>query len=326
MLTTDRLLDIADLLYCGDTETVKIDAPTGDNLPVEWQEKIGSYTLSPSWVVHLENVDLYGAALVGVSGHDVILDTSYFGRFDLWERNLNQWRHAVQCFGNKSEKIAHGVSMGNVWSANYFHWIVDTLPKLQLIAKAKVRPVLLFGYEPPPFVQAYLDSMDFDYRISRTFHFRVKHLYIPSTRRTNGIPYPSAVEYLQRLAQPMDKGWKLYITRRRAVSRRVVNEDDFLDKLRDDGYSILELEDLGISAQRNYFAGASLVVAPHGAGLANIAFGSPEVVELVSPLYTNPCCWLLGSVAGCDYRFVVGEHAGDVENIRVDYPDIIKLI
>jgi capsular polysaccharide biosynthesis protein len=101
-----------------------------------------------------------------------------------------------------------------------------------------------------------------------------------------------------------------------------VNEDELLDTLLPAGFSPLVLENMDVSQQRLYFSGADVVVSPHGAGLANIVFGNPRVIECVCPSYTNPCAWLLGVVAGCDYRFHVGNKANR-EDIMVK-PAFVK--
>jgi capsular polysaccharide biosynthesis protein len=57
------------------------------------------------------------------------------------------------------------------------------------------------------------------------------------------------------------------------------------------------------------------VVAPHGAGLANIVFcqRGTQVVEFFNRAYVNGCYWRLATVQGLDYRPIVSAGAGSLE-------------
>ena len=64
---------------------------------------------------------------------------------------------------------------------------------------------------------------------------------------------------------------------------------------------------LGVQEQIDLFAGAEVVVAPHGAALANLVFCPPgvRVLELFHPRYVNPCYWAIADNPGADYRYLV---------------------
>ena len=57
---------------------------------------------------------------------------------------------------------------------------------------------------------------------------------------------------------------------------------------------------------RRLISNASTIVAPHGAGLANLVAARPgtEVVEILSRNWFNTCYAKLAVQLGCDYRFV----------------------
>ena len=66
----------------------------------------------------------------------------------------------------------------------------------------------------------------------------------------------------------------------------------------------VRLEALPWVEQINAFARAREIVAPHGAGLANLVFCCPgaRVVEFFNAAYVNPCFWRLAALRGLDYR------------------------
>jgi len=84
----------------------------------------------------------------------------------------------------------------------------------------------------------------------------------------------------------------------------------------------LLLEDLSFQAQIDQFSDASVIVAPHGSGLANLVFAPPgaKVVELQSefqaPGILLPWFYLLAAASGLDYAFLNRE-AGDFQAERL---------
>jgi hypothetical protein len=76
---------------------------------------------------------------------------------------------------------------------------------------------------------------------------------------------------------------KLYVTRRNATVRRLLNEEEVATYLRDRGFEVLALETLPLREQVRRFAEAELIVAQHGAGLVNLLFAqAPRVLEVCS--------------------------------------------
>lgn len=98
---------------------------------------------------------------------------------------------------------------------------------------------------------------------------------------------------------------KLYITRAGAGRRRVANEAALVELARARGYEVVALETLSLRQSAELLSQAEAVLAPHGAGLANIVFAPPNcrVVEFFS-LHISPEYWLLAARMGLDYTLV----------------------
>lgn len=77
----------------------------------------------------------------------------------------------------------------------------------------------------------------------------------------------------------------------RRGTRSLVNEAELLETLEPFGFEPVRLEQLSFAGQRAAFAEAEAVVAPHGAGLANLIWrrGPCRVLELFPADYLNPC-------------------------------------
>ncbi|MBC7923139.1 MAG: glycosyltransferase family 61 protein, partial [Ferruginibacter sp.] len=102
---------------------------------------------------------------------------------------------------------------------------------------------------------------------------------------------------------------RLYVSRRHAPNRRVVNEEAVVRLLTSLGFEVVTTETMSVVEQASRFADAGCVVAPHGAGLTNLVFCSPgtKVVDVFSPHWVNPCYWVLSRQAGLEYHYLIGE-------------------
>jgi len=101
----------------------------------------------------------------------------------------------------------------------------------------------------------------------------------------------------------------IYISRRRARYRHVINESELLLQLQPLGFIAIELEDFSVSQQASLFAQAERIVAPHGAGLTNLSFCQPgtQVVELVSPHYMRTDYWIVSHHLGLHHYVIRGQ-------------------
>jgi capsular polysaccharide biosynthesis protein len=121
----------------------------------------------------------------------------------------------------------------------------------------------------------------------------------------------------------------LVVSRRQARTRQIVNEDDLIAALGPLAPTCVALEECSLARQIDLFRRARLIVAPHGAGLTNIAFARPDatVIELFGATYRNPCFEKLARVVGCGYRAIVNDDVRDAAsrelNIRVR-PEFVR--
>jgi capsular polysaccharide biosynthesis protein len=98
-------------------------------------------------------------------------------------------------------------------------------------------------------------------------------------------------------------GERIYISRAAARRRRVTNEAEVATTLKAHSFTEVRLEELNWREQISVFRQAKLIVAPHGAGLANLIFcqRGTRVIELFSRSYLNGCFWQLAALRGLDY-------------------------
>jgi len=117
---------------------------------------------------------------------------------------------------------------------------------------------------------------------------------IRAVRRRLGLDGPPAAPGTRRL----------FVSRRDAAKRRVVNEEALVAALGELGFEVVVPGALSFAEQVMLFSEAEIVVGPHGAGLANALF-MPEgsaMLELHHPDFDRPYYQRLADTLGVHYR------------------------
>ncbi|WP_341787012.1 glycosyltransferase family 61 protein [Rickettsia endosymbiont of Cantharis rufa] len=75
---------------------------------------------------------------------------------------------------------------------------------------------------------------------------------------------------------------KIYISRKYASTRKIVNEEELIEKIEKIGFMVIYLELSSPYEQIQLFNKAKIIVRPHGSGFANLIFSTPKckVIEI----------------------------------------------
>lgn len=235
------------------------------------------------------------------------------------------------------------VAFSPAWS-NYYHWLVDTISRLGFAARICSRSCVI----PIPNFHARLSDQKKSIRTHLGYSAAVwSDSLIMSGLHAHITTLPSGRFFAKKLHfVPVEPKWafydvqcrqnfikaacavasskgqtcakRLFILRKKVLSERISSSDALsLSRLLSmRGFSSLHLEDIGFEQQVNLFRAAEVVVAPHGAGLANMIFSSPEclVVELGKLLISEHSLRRgyrsLAEAIGLQYEFVDGTVGG----------------
>jgi len=206
-------------------------------------------------------------------------------------------------------------------SQNYFLWLIKFLPRLHLVERAGVEIAncdALFINQPlAPQLQGYLAAglRPEALRIVKRRHFWCCRSLFVTTVGGHDVP-PWAIEYLRRtfaslmpapLLRPRSKA--IYLSRRTAPRRRVLNEEAVCEYLATLGVEAIELSERPLAEQVEIVAQADLIIAPHGAALSNLVFAksNARVLEIFSDAGTLKCFWILSHQLGITYHYFVAE-------------------
>lgn len=212
----------------------------------------------------------------------------------------------------------------------YFHWMFDLLPKLELLKLGGVDletiDYFVVNSIQSEFQKKSLKSLGIPaekiIESTRYPHIKAEKLFAPSLPSLPGNPPQWVCQFLrqgflkeaQNNVQPIER---LYLSRKTARYRRVLNEDKVWEILKHSGFKTVELEGLSIEEQATIFNQAKIIIAPHGAGLTNLVFCAPgtKVIEIFSPNYVNVCYYSLCEELGLDYYYLLGEGKQPPEGI-----------
>jgi capsular polysaccharide biosynthesis protein len=116
----------------------------------------------------------------------------------------------------------------------------------------------------------------------------------------------------------------IYISRQKSDFRSVSNFGKLEDYLSSNGFDICFFEEMNVSEQIVKISAADLIIAPHGAGLANLVWSSEKVVIELFGRKRKPTFYLLAKSLGYEYGFLLCDE--DDRGLIVDVQKLRKLI
>jgi len=182
---------------------------------------------------------------------------------------------------------------------NYYHWMIQTVPKLRYIREYESTADLDVTYLVPPAAPSWLnETLDLlgvpEKKVERATApiYFINRLLIPSFPQSKLRNYRWLREAILAgvtLDQgAIDTGGNIYISRDSAVERRVVNEKQVVNLLSNFGFKSYQLEQQTVAENVALFNEADMIVSPHGAGLTDILFcNDATVTELFGSKVQN---------------------------------------
>ena len=179
------------------------------------------------------------------------------------------------------------------WSTGYFHWLTDALPRL-FVVRDRLRDLLLMlpaTCETREFVKASLTAFavptaDF---IKPTEALDCRTLLMPTRTALAGQYNDEVIRGVRSVlvdayggSDSEGKNEKIYVSRKNAGKRRIVNEDEVMNILCNYDFQIIHAEEIPLGQQVQLFSETRYLISNHGAGLTNMLF-MPEggsVLEL----------------------------------------------
>ena len=213
------------------------------------------------------------------------------------------------------------VVLSGILNDTYFHWMFDILPRVELLRRSgidfnEVDKFLVNNSKA--FQRETLEKLGIsENKIlgrERHRHIQATNLIVPSFPGSIAWMPKWACDFLRReflppKAEINEKIERLYISRKDAGDRRVINEEEIASLLAGLGFQSVALESMSVTQQAALLANAKTIVSPHGSALTNLVFCNKgtKVIEIFSPEYVYHCYWLVSNILGLEYYYFLGE-------------------
>ena len=218
------------------------------------------------------------------------------------------------------------VLIGN--ASVYYFWMFYHVTRFWLIQmfqnRNEVKHFLnnqLNSYEQQTLELLQIDSTDFDYLNPHATKFR--QLYLPAGIHRQTFTHPGALEWLrgQLLSTASRPQRRIFLSRRDATRRRLLNEEAIINRLKPHGFEVIVPTTLSVAEQIDVFSQAEIVVGAHGSGFANMVFAPPQakLVEIHSPHWVASSFDRLTWIMGQQYAEIIGFTQGGLEEPMQDY-------
>lgn len=221
---------------------------------------------------------------------------------------------------------------------NYFHWITESIFRLWMVRRHLDQYTLLLPeyYKDADFIMGSLEP----FRIKNIFFIpngkslMVKNLCLPQIKQVcdsyNRLHLKQVRSFYTRYVHDQKitatLGDRLYISRRLAKRRKVVNEDELLPILEKYGFVAFHPEKFSFLQQVAIFSQVKYLVGEHGSGLTNLLFvpTGASLLELhknkTNELdHPSPLFWYMAEGLGINYYHQLCKTSGREDYFDGDY-------
>jgi len=291
---------------------------------------VKNYTIEIPSIKKLKNVFVTNNGLVlknGIlnskSGLNLRTNYDHSFYFEYWKTALEQ---NLVCKFGKSIPSIHlkektYLLIHSKW-LNYSFWVTEYLQRLVRVEKDIGFDNLILLYpeewDSIPYIQESLNAFQIEkYKIPSGHHLFIENLIFPETRTHTSAFIPEfikltkerlLIEGIKRIRN-INKPKYIYISRGHDIRRKIINENELQTFLKEKGFCIIYFENLNFWEQIIYMNNAEIIIANHGAGLANILFMNShkivlEFLEKDFAHYANPFPhWKLAAAVNVKYAY-----------------------
>jgi capsular polysaccharide biosynthesis protein len=235
------------------------------------------------------------------------------------------------------KKLDSAYYVTNSNSKKFFHWFLDVLQKLEFMERnhrgaTNKAVVIIPSDHQADFMMSSLSAFDFRFFLQDNNQLvLVKKLtMVPDLAPTGNYRKEVVLNLRKRLRNyflaEQDESMQMkrvYITRKNAKKRKIINEDDLLPKLREFGFEIIDMDALGFKQQIRVMLGAEMLVSLHGAGLTHMLWMKDrgKVLEIrASGDCHNNCYFTLASDLELDYYYSLADKTDAAQSTQqADY-------
>ena len=234
-------------------------------------------------------VTIEGATIRDVVGFVVLPDGQICYEGNWWRPYLQDHPAYKRRLALKRRRLSGNIySLLSLWAPEFYHWFHDVLPRLEM-ALPHLPPDTRFLINSNPKAWQLDSLIAFGIGPGRLeiqpdgMHTRVEKLWFATPVGHSSLGSGLVMRRLARRLRrhfvddnSAEKLRRLYVSRRKAADRRIVNESEIKPLLAEHGLETVLCEDLSLAQQVRLFAKTTAIVGAHGAGLTNLIYCMPD--------------------------------------------------
>lgn len=235
----------------------------------------------------------------------------------------------------KIVKIRNALFITNSNSVGFFHWFLDVLQKTEGLVGLSGREIfkdliiVLPANHKNKFMKDSLSAFDLDYRWLKTNELAIinRITIIPDIAPTGNYREDVIQRLSKRLANHFASACdsqksinKVYITRKNAQKRKIINEDDLIPVLMKYDFEIVDFDNLTFFEQLSYVVSADILVSLHGAGLTHMLWMKmpAKVLEIrARDDCHNNCYFTLASALEVEYHYAIADKTDSTQSTQL---------
>jgi hypothetical protein len=242
------------------------------------------------------------------------------------QHQVNFPKHIVKIVDRSHKGFFRVINAFTLWGHGYYHFLTEVLPSVLEIAKPYTIHTMGSKFAQQIFNWFNIkNTLNFDKPTFENVKESYEQQYIEC-----GNPSPQKIQLIRdvvckKVSFTRTKGILIF---RRETIRRILNSSEVLDMLKRI-FPTLEwviFDTLPFDETVTLFSSASIIVAPHGAGLTNMLFSDSgvQIIEFMSLQNPNICYWHLSELLKNKYCMIpcVTENG----NFQIDIPNVEKLL
>jgi len=238
----------------------------------------------------------------------------------------------------KLVKIKRALFLTNSNSVNFFHWFLDVLQKTEgligLLGQEAFKDftIVLPSNHKNEFMKDSLKAFGLDCRWLEKNELAIMNrmTLVPDIAPTGNYRKDVVQRLSKRLVDHFTKTCdsskgktKIYISRKNAQKRKIINEDQLIPVLIKNDFVIVDFDNLTFREQLSYILSADILVSLHGAGLTHMLWMKKpaKVLEIrARDDCHNNCYYTLASDLDLEYHYAIADKTDPTKSTQLaDY-------
>lgn len=235
---------------------------------------------------------------------------------------------------------------------NYAHWLLDIIPKIKLASSVydlkkidfflfsklnnfQKQSLEMMNLNSNKFIDSNLNRhviVDELLAISHPYFFKNHFFYSQSNVPKWIVKYLRNFFIKKNEKNEVKNSYKIYIDRSDAKTNhcKLINNNELINFLKKKNFKVLKLSQISFKKQISIFKNSKFIIAPHGAGLANIIFceRNTKIIEFFPKNHTNKLYKRISKINNLKYKSLCSKKIKnkDKGDIYIDLKMLKKII